>query len=113
MADAVVNATLNGVKNIRFFAADAGEYMKAMAASDERVDVVITDPPRAGCSPAFIRSLLTLAPHRVVYVSCNPETLGRDLYTLTKGGYRAKGIQPIDLFPWTHHVETVVCLERK
>ena len=86
--------------------------MRELAARGQSADVVITDPPRAGCSPQFLRSLLTLAPSRIVYVSCNPETLARDLYTLTKGGYKVKKIQPVDMFPWTGHVETVVCLKR-
>ena len=77
------------------------------------MDVVVTDPPRAGCSPKFIHSLLTLQPKRIVYISCNPETLARDLYPLTKGGYRVKRIQPVDMFPFTGHVEAVVCLTRQ
>jgi 23S rRNA (uracil1939-C5)-methyltransferase len=87
--------------------------MEGMAARGESADVVVTDPPRAGCSGKFLHSLLKLAPARIVYVSCNPETLARDLYTLTKGGYKVKKIQPVDMFPYTSHVETVVCLERR
>lgn len=110
--DARENAARNGVKNARFFAADAGEFMEECAKRGESVDVVVTDPPRAGCSPKFLRSLLTLAPKRIVYISCNPETLSRDLYTLTKGGYRVKKIRPVDMFPFTNHVESVVYLTR-
>ena len=89
--------------------------MDDMAKSGEGADVVITDPPRAGCSMRFLKSLLTLAPKRIVYVSCNPETLARDLQVLTKGGYKVKKIQPVDMFPYTRHLETVVLLsnERK
>ena len=70
------------------------------------------DPPRAGSDEAFLSSVVTLAPKRVVYVSCNPETLARDLLYLTKHGYRAQECQPVDMFPWTKHVETVVLLSK-
>lgn len=112
IADAMVNARLNGITNATFVCGDAGKFMVDMANCGESVDVVITDPPRAGCSREFLQSLLRLAPKRVVYVSCNPETLSRDLYTLTKGGYKVGKIQPVDLFPYTSHVETVVSLTR-
>ncbi len=113
VADARENAARNGITNATFHAADAGRYMVEASHAGERFDVVITDPPRAGCSQAFLRSLLTLAPARIVYVSCNPETLARDLYTLTKGGYKVRKIQPVDMFPFTGHVETVVLLSRE
>ncbi len=112
VADARENAARNGIRNAVFHAADAGRFMEEAAAAGDKFDVVITDPPRAGCSQAFLRSLLTLAPARVVYVSCNPETLARDLYTLTKGGYRARRIQPVDMFPFTAHTETVCLLSK-
>ena len=113
VADAVENAKSNGITNAVFHAADAGDFMEAMVARGQTADVVITDPPRAGCSGKFLHSLMKLSPKRIVYVSCNPETLARDLYTLTKGGYKVKKIQPVDMFPWTGHVESVVCLTRK
>ena len=111
--DAKQNARRNGVTNAVFHAADAGEFMEAMAAKGQTADVVITDPPRAGCSGKFLHSLMKLAPKRIVYVSCNPETLARDLYTLSKGGYKVRKIQPVDMFPFTSHAEVVVALERK
>ncbi len=111
--DAVANAERNGITNIRFFAADAGHFMDGIAADGETMDVVITDPPRAGCSPKFLKSLIALGPKRIVYVSCNPETLARDLYTLKNGGYAIKKIQPVDMFPYTAHVETVCLLTKK
>jgi len=111
--DAKENAKLNGITNAKFYAVDAGEFMSALAAKGEKADVVITDPPRAGCSMKFLKSLISLAPKRIVYVSCNPETLARDLRTLTKDGYKVKKIQPVDMFPYTGHVETVVCLSRE
>lgn len=111
--DARENAKRNGVTNAKFFAGDAGEYMVHALEAGEKFDVVVTDPPRAGCSSRFLHSLLKLSPKRVVYISCNPETLARDLNTLTRGGYRVRKIQPVDMFPFTNHVETVVCLTKK
>ena len=111
--DAVANAKLNNMKNIRFVCADAGEFMVDMAQNGERCDVLLMDPPRAGSDQAFLSSAVTLAPTRIVYVSCNPETLARDLLFLTKRGYRVKKIQPVDMFPHTNHVETVVLLSHK
>ena len=110
--DAVSNAKANGVKNIRFVKADAGEFMRETAKSGGKADVVFMDPPRAGSDIKFLSSLVKLAPERVVYISCNPETLARDLAFLTKEGYRVKKIQPVDMFPFTNHVETVVRLSR-
>ena len=78
----------------------------------ESFDLVIMDPPRAGASLEFLRCLCELAPERIVYVSCNPETLARDLSFLTRKGYKARKIQPVDMFPHTEHVETVVLLVR-
>ena len=71
------------------------------------------DPPRAGSDEAFLSSVLTLAPKRVVYISCNPETLARDVLFLTKRGYRVQRIQPVDMFPFTNHIEAVVLLTRQ
>lgn len=113
VSDARENAKLNGVQNIRFFKADAGEFMTGMAKAGEKTDVVLMDPPRAGSDRAFLSSLLTLSPKRVVYVSCNPETLRRDLMFLSKNGYRVRKIQPVDMFPHTKHIECVCLLERR
>lgn len=112
IADAKKNAELNGITNVRFFAADAGKFMDELSREGERVDVVVCDPPRAGCSPRFLKSLITLSPKKIVYVSCNPETLARDLYTLRNADYKVKHIQPVDMFPFTEHIECVVCLSR-
>jgi 23S rRNA (uracil1939-C5)-methyltransferase len=108
--DAKVNTKLNGIKNAKHFVGDAGTFMSGLAKNGDDADVVITDPPRAGCSMQFLRSLFTLSPKRIVYISCNPETLARDLNTLTKNGYKVKKIQGVDMFPYTNHVETIVCL---
>lgn len=111
--DAIVNARLNGVKNIYFHCADAGKFMVEAAKAGEKADVVIMDPPRAGSDVNFLSSVVTLSPERIVYISCNPETQARDLAYLTKNGYACKKIQPVDMFPHTGHVETVCLLSRK
>lgn len=86
--------------------------MVEMAEKGEHADVVIMDPPRTGSDEAFLSSVVRLAPNKVVYVSCGPETLVRDLKYLTKHGYRMKECTPFDLFPFTKHVETVVLLSK-
>ena len=111
--DAIANAKRNQIKNARFYCADAGAWMRDMAAAGEQADVVLMDPPRAGSDEAFLSSVLTLAPKRVVYISCNPETLARDVLFLTKRGYRVQRIQPVDMFPFTNHIEAVVLLTRQ
>lgn len=111
--DAKTNARLNKADNITFFNADAGRFMVDMAAGGEKADVVIMDPPRAGSDRNFIKSVLTLSPKKVVYVSCNPETLARDLRFFVSGGYKVRKAVPVDMFPHTKHVETVVQLVRK
>ena len=111
--DARVNAKLNSAENTEFYNADAGEFLADAAASNEKYDVVIMDPPRSGSTVKFLKSVVKLAPKTVVYVSCNPETLARDLMFLVKNGYKVKKIQPVDMFPHTNHVETVVLLSHK
>ena len=110
--DARINAKANQVSNITFYENDAGQFMVQMAEQDAHVDVVFMDPPRAGSDEAFLNSLVRLAPKRVVYVSCNPETLARDLAYLTKKGYRMEKGVGVDMFPWTKHVETVVLMSK-
>lgn len=111
--DAISNARDNGCNNIYFHCADAGEFLVKMASEGKQADVVLMDPPRAGSDRAFLSSLVTLSPDRVVYISCNPETQQRDLKYLTQNGYTVKKIQPVDMFPHTAHVETVVLLQRE
>lgn len=111
--DAKENAEINGIKNAKFYTADAGEYLVAAAERGDRVDAVIMDPPRAGSSRAFLKSLIKMSPQRVVYVSCNPLTLARDLEYICRGGYDVKKIQPVDMFPHTEHVECAVLLTRR
>lgn len=108
--DAVSNCKRNAMKNAKFFCADAGDFMEALADEGESADVVFMDPPRAGSSKKFIESLAKMAPERIVYISCNPETLARDLQLIIKKGYAVKKIQPVDMFPHTNHIECVVQL---
>ncbi len=110
--DAKVNAQLNRAANARFFCDDAGRFMVKMAKEGHAPDVLIMDPPRSGSDERFLASVLTCQPKRIVYVSCNPETLARDLRVLLKGGYRAERAVPVDMFPNTEHVETVVSLSK-
>ncbi|MDF2803488.1 MAG: rlmCD 1, partial [Anaerocolumna sp.] len=111
--DANINAKRNDATNIEFYNNDAGEFMSQMAEQKETVDVVFMDPPRTGSNEQFMDALASLKPKKVVYISCNPITLERDLEYLTKKGYKAVKAVPVDMFPWTGHVETVCLLERK
>ena len=111
--DAVSNCKRNGMKNAKFYCADAGDFMEALAAEGESADVVFMDPPRAGSSKKFIESLAKMAPQRIVYISCNPETLARDLQMIVKKGYTVKSIQPVDMFPHTNHIECACLLSKK
>ena len=110
--DAITNAKANQIKNVRFYENDAGRFMVGLAEQGAKVDVVFMDPPRAGSDEAFLSSVVKLAPKKVVYVSCNPETLARDLKYLTKKGYEVEKAQPVDMFPFTEHCEVCVKLCR-
>ena len=112
--DARMNAQANGVKNAEFVQADATEYMRNTVRKDGAVrpDVVILDPPRAGATEEFLRAVVAAAPSRVVYVSCNMETQARDMKVLVAGGYQVERIQPVDMFPWTGHVECIVSMSK-
>ncbi len=109
--DAIVNARRNGIKNVYFYTADAGEFMSDMAKEGETADVVFMDPPRAGSDEKFLASLVKLSPKKVVYISCNPETQERDLLYLTSHGYHTERIQPVDMFPHTNHTECICLLQ--
>ena len=108
--DARTNAKINKIENIELYNKDAGEFMVQLAEQNEKIDVVFMDPPRAGSDEAFLSSVVKCSPKRVVYVSCNPETLERDVRWLEKHGYKAKGVWPVDMFPFTEHVETIALL---
>lgn len=111
--DARMNAKENKMQNIEFRQGDAGEFMVAMAAKNQKMDVVFMDPPRAGSDDKFLASIVKLGPKKVVYISCNPVTLERDLKYLVKHKYEVKKIQPVEMFPFTEHVETVCLMSRK
>jgi len=111
--DAIFNAKLNKINNVRFFLDDATKFIVRMAEEREDVDVVLMDPPRTGSTKEFIDAVAKLSPDRVVYVSCGPESLARDLKYFAKKGYKVSNIQPVDCFPFTSHVETVCLLTRK
>ena len=110
--DAIANAKNNNVTNCLFINADTGDYMSQMADEGIKYKVVFMDSLRTGSDERFIRSLLKMKPARVVYVSCNPETLKRDLKLLVSEGYKATAIQPVNMFQYTEHVETVVLLSK-
>lgn len=110
--DAVANAKRNQVKNVRFYCADAGKFMVDMAADGVKADVVFMDPPRSGSDVTFLDCLAKMAPKRVVYISCEPESLARDLKYLKKKGYQAEGAWPVDMFGWTGCVECAVLLTK-
>ena len=111
--DAKTNAALNGITNVRFFSGDMKELLTDHFMTTQGLpDVVITDPPRAGMHGEVIQRLLAASPRRIIYVSCNSATQARDL-SLLDTGYRVMKVQPVDMFPHTHHVENVVLLERR
>lgn len=111
--DAITNAKRNSVSNIRFYCEDAGKFMVKMAEDGAKPDVVFMDPPRSGSDETFLGCLAKLAPEKVVYVSCNPETLARDVKFLRKKGYQMQEAWPVDMFPFCAHVETICKLVRK
>ena len=111
--DAKVNAALNGLDNTLFYAGDMKDILTTgFIERHGKPDVIITDPPRAGMHADVVNAILFAAPRRIVYVSCNPATQARDL-ALFDTDYRVTKVQPVDMFPQTHHVENVVCLERR
>lgn len=110
--DAIAGAKKNKVSNIRFYQADAGDFITAMADAGEKADVVFMDPPRSGSSEKFLSSLVKLKPQRIVYISCNPETLARDLKYLCKKGYQMQRGEVVDMFPFTEHTECVVSMSQ-
>ena len=111
--DANFNAKRNNIENIEFYTADASDFMVEMAEAGEKADVVIMDPPRAGSDRRFMSSVVTLAPEKVVYVSCNTATMARDFKIMQSLGYEPEKVQPVDMFPKTAHVEGVGVLYKK
>ncbi|MFD1020991.1 23S rRNA (uracil(1939)-C(5))-methyltransferase RlmD [Thalassobacillus hwangdonensis] len=113
VADAKENAKLNRIDNAEFYVGQAEKIMPWWKSQGLAPDVIVVDPPRKGCDEALLQSMLDMQPERIVYVSCNPSTLARDLRVLEDGGYETKEIQPVDMFPQTSHVEAVTWLEKK
>ena len=110
--DARINAKRNGIRNIRFYQNDAGKFLVEMAEQQAKVDVVLMDPPRSGSSEAFLSSIARIKPQKVVYISCNPDTLVRDLKYLTKYGYKVQRGVGVDMFPFTDSLEAVILLNK-
>jgi 23S rRNA (uracil1939-C5)-methyltransferase len=110
VADAARNAAANGIANCTFLAGEVRFVLPQLIAQGVRAQVVVADPPRAGFHPKALRALAQLAPERIVYVSCNPATLARDLGELVHGGYRVEWVQPVDMFPHTPHIEAIARL---
>ena len=111
--DAIINSEINGINNTHFFAGDMKDILsEAFFASNGKPDVIITDPPRAGMHEDVIKIIANASPDRIVYVSCNPSTQSRDIQLLSDD-YHVERVQPVDMFPHTHHVENVVLLKRR
>lgn len=111
--DAEENAAINGIGNVRFVVGRTEKALPKLAAIGVKFDVVVVDPPRAGCDPEVLKTFAKVGVERIVYVSCNPSTLARDLKILEELGYETKDVQPVDMFPHTYHIECVARVERK
>ena len=111
--DAIRNAKLNNMNNVTFVDDDAGHFMMNLAKQRKHIDVVSMDPPRTGASDKFLESIKKLKPSKILYISCGPESLRNNLKYLTRIGYVVNEIQPVDMFPFTEHVECVVTMQRK
>lgn len=110
--DARLNVHENKITNVSIRQGDAGKFMEAMAANDEHADVVFMDPPRTGSDKKFLSSVIKLGPKKIIYISCGPDTLARDLEYLTGHGYEVKKIQPVEMFCFTTHTECVCLLQK-
>ncbi|MXQ73049.1 23S rRNA (uracil(1939)-C(5))-methyltransferase RlmD [Clostridiaceae bacterium DONG20-135] len=113
IADALRNVALNNIDNVNFVCSDAASYAKELVKKQQQPDVIVVDPPRKGCDEITLKAMIKMEPQKIVYVSCDPATLARDLKVLCENGYEVQAIQPVDMFPQTYHVETVVSLVRK
>ncbi|MDC3414172.1 23S rRNA (uracil(1939)-C(5))-methyltransferase RlmD [Aquibacillus sp. 3ASR75-11] len=110
ISDAKENAKLNNINNVEFYVGEAEKILPWWTGQGLRPDVIVVDPPRKGCDEELLQAMITMQPKRIVYVSCNPATLARDLRILSDGGYETKQVQPVDMFPQTTHVECVALL---
>ncbi len=111
--DAVINSEMNNIRNTRFFAGDIERYLtEQFMEINGNPDVIITDPPRAGMHEDVVKTILSASPEKIVYISCNPSTQARDIFLLSEK-YNVARVQPVDMFPHTHHVENVVLLKKR
>jgi 23S rRNA (uracil1939-C5)-methyltransferase len=113
VADAKSNAKLNNIDNVEFMIGDAGEVAQRLVDNKTRIDVVFVDPPRKGLDDNSKQAIVAMQPDKLIYISCDPGTLARDLAYFKEQGYHTHEVQPVDMFPQTKHVECVVCLKRK
>ncbi len=113
IADAIENARLNEIENVRFFAGDVRLALRELVQTAGRPDIVVVDPPRAGLSQKIVRRIIEASPRRIVYVSCNPTTLAPNAAQLVEAGYELRKVRPVDMFPQTPHIECVAQLERR
>ncbi|NLF48135.1 MAG: 23S rRNA (uracil(1939)-C(5))-methyltransferase RlmD [Acholeplasmataceae bacterium] len=111
--NAIQNARLNQKRNIRFLATGVEEYLSAIVDIDRTPNIVIVDPPRSGLTEAVIQQINRMKPQKLIYISCDPESLGSNLQSLIKSNYQVKKVQPVDMFPYTSHVETITLLSLK
>ncbi|HFD5526990.1 TPA: class I SAM-dependent RNA methyltransferase, partial [Streptococcus pyogenes] len=110
--DAQQNAALNGITNA-YFIADTAEHAMATWAKDGiKPNVILVDPPRKGLTESFIQASVAMGPQKITYVSCNPATMARDIKRYQELGYKLTKVQPVDLFPQTHHVETIALIQK-
>jgi 23S rRNA (uracil1939-C5)-methyltransferase len=112
IADARINAELNNVQNVEFIVGDAEKAITEIEANGVKADIVVVDPPRKGCDEKVLETIANMQPQKIIYVSCNPSTLARDLAILSEKGYKTVEIQPVDMLPHTSHIESVVRLEQ-
>ncbi len=110
--DAIRNAKLNGMTNAEFIVGEAEVVIPNLYKEGVKADVLVVDQPRKGCDETLLETIIAMKPKRVVYVSCNPATLARDLRILEDGGYKTLEVQPVDMFPMTKHVEAVALMSR-
>ena len=110
--DAKMNRDLNNIQNVEFICGTAEEEAPRLVAEGIIPDAVVLDPPRSGCDSTLLEMLCNIQPKKIVYISCNPATLARDMKMLTENGYQASAVQPFDLFTRTFHCECVVCLTK-
>mgnify|MGYP000471532353 CR=1 FL=1 len=110
--DAKTNCELNGISNLKLFTGKVEEWLYKWRRSCEKVHLIIVDPPRRGCSSKVLKGIIKIKPKKIIYISCNPATLARDLAILCPEEYTLSYLVPVDMFPHTHHMESVALLKR-